>query len=231
MPDCSRLRASLSARRASRRLSRSVSWLSVRIRRSTGNASSSRPSTLISIELSTRIRDTSASGTPSLSLSKVWSVHTTEPSGGLRSCALLLRLACFSSRHRGVLGVRLGLRLRVLDRVLRRLDDDVARVSKPARPARPAIWWNSRIRSTRLRCAVVLRQPGEEHGPDRHVDADAQGVGAADDGEQPCLGELLDEPPVARQQPGVVHADPLAQQLGQRLAEAGAEPEARPAAP
>ena len=57
---------------------------------------------------------------------------------------------------------------------------------------------------------VVLRQPGEQHRADRHVDADAEGVGAADDRQQPVLGELLHQPPVARQHPGVVHADPAA---------------------
>ena len=102
----------------------------------------------------------------------------------------------------------------------------VPTVSKPARPARPAIWWNSRALSSRGLDAVVLGQAGEQHRADRHVDADAEGVGAADDLEQAGLGERLDQPAVLRQHPGVVHADAVPHQPGQRLAEAGGEPEA-----
>ena len=76
-----------------------------------------------------------------------------------------------------------------------------------------------------LPVAVELREPGEEHRADRHVDADAEGVGAADDGEQAGLGEGLHEAPVLGQHPGVVHADAGLHQLLQRLAEARAEPE------
>ena len=43
---------------------------------------------------------------------------------------------------------------------------------------------------------------------------------------RPGLRERLHQPPVARQHPGVVHADPTAEQLLQRLAEARPEPEA-----
>ena len=70
-----------------------------------------------------------------------------------------------------------------------------------------------------MRGAVVLRQAGEEHGADRHVDADAEGVGAADDLEQAGLGQLFDQPPVLGQHPGVVHADAVPDQPRQRLAE------------
>ena len=110
--------------------------------------------------------------------------------------------------------------------MLGRLDDDVAgRVEAgPARAAGDLV--ELADPQDPLPAAVELRETGEQHGPDRDVDADAEGVGAADDGEQAGLGELLDQPPVARQHPGVVDADPAAQQLGQRLAEAGAEPEA-----
>ncbi len=54
---------------------------------------------------------------------------------------------------------------------------------------------------------VELAQPGEHHRADGHIDADAQGVGAADDLEQPLLGELLDEQPVLGQETGVVQSD------------------------
>ena len=73
---------------------------------------------------------------------------------------------------------------------------------------------------------VVLAQRGEHHGADRHVDADAEGVGAADHLEQPGLGKGLDQAPVARQHAGVVDADAVAHQPRQRLAEPGREPEA-----
>ena len=73
--------------------------------------------------------------------------------------------------------------------------------------------------------AVVLGQGGEDDGADRHVDADAEGVGAADDLEQAGLGERLDEPAVLGQHAGVVDADAVPHQPGQGLAEAGGEPE------
>ena len=91
--------------------------------------------------------------------------------------------------------------------------------SRPG-PARPAIWWNSRALRWRVRIPSYLRQAGEQHGADRHVDADAEGVGAADDLEQPGLGQLLDQPAVLRQHAGVVHADAVPDQPGQRPPEA-----------
>ncbi len=57
----------------------------------------------------------------------------------------------------------------------------VPAVSYPARPARPAIWWNSRALQLPHPLTVVLRERRDEHGADRHVDADAERVGAADD--------------------------------------------------
>ena len=44
-------------------------------------------------------------------------------------------------------------------------------VSYPARPARPAIWWNSRRRQHPGLGAVVLVEAGEHDGADRQVDA------------------------------------------------------------
>ncbi len=61
------------------------------------------------IELSTFIRDTSGSGSPATSLSKVCSVHTTVPSGGFLSWAFDLRLACFSSLIAAFLAAALAL--------------------------------------------------------------------------------------------------------------------------
>ena len=87
------------------------------------------------------------------------------------------------------------------------------RSSKPLRPARPAIWWKSRALRMRGLLPVELAQPREQHRADRHVDADAERVGAADDLEQAALRELLDEHAVLRQQPGVVQADAVLQPL------------------
>ena len=73
--------------------------------------------------------------------------------------------------------------------------------------------------------AVVLRKPREDDGADGHVDADAEGVGAADDLEQAGLGEGLDEAAVARQHTGVVDADPHPDEPAERAAEPGGEAE------
>ena len=113
----------------------------------------------------------------------------------------------------------------VLDHVLGCLHHDVAdRVeARPAGAAGDLV--ELALLEDPLAGAVVLRQPGEEHRPDRHVDADAQGVGAADDAQQALLGQLLDQAPVARQHPGVVHPDARRAAAGQGPAEAGAEAE------
>ncbi len=60
--------------------------------------------------------------------------------------------------------------------------------------------------------AVVLRQGREDDGPDRHVDPDAKGVGAADDLEEAGLGQLFHQPPVLGQHAGVVDADAVPDQ-------------------
>jgi hypothetical protein len=73
--------------------------------------------------------------------------------------------------------------------------------------------------------AVELAQLGEEHGADRDVDPDPQGVRAADDLQVPLLRELLDQEAVLGQHPGVVHADAVAHVAGQVAPEARPEPE------
>ena len=55
---------------------------------------------------------------------------------------------------------------------------------------------------------VVLGHSGEQHRPDGHVDADTEGVGAADDLQQSLLGETFHQAAVAGQHAGVVHTDP-----------------------
>jgi hypothetical protein len=126
-----------------------------------------------------------------------------------------------------LLGIVAGLRegLGVLDLVLGREHDDVAVgvVAGAARAARDLVEFARA--ETAHAGAVVLRQLGDEHGADRHVDADAQGVGAADDAQQPLLGERLDEAPIARQHAGVVHADARAHEARQGFAEVRREAE------
>src|SRR5690606_16069858 len=73
---------------------------------------------------------------------------------------------------------------------------------------------------------VVLAQLREQDRADGHVDADAQRVRAADDLEVALLGEPLHQPAVLREHPGVVDADAVADEAGQRAPEAGPEPEA-----
>ena len=71
--------------------------------------------------------------------------------------------------------------------------------------------------------AVELGEGRQDHGVDGHVDAHAQRVRSADDGEKPLLGELLDEQAVAGEHPGVVDADAAAQEALEGLAEGGGE--------
>ena len=75
------------------------------------------------------------------------------------------------------------------------------------------------------RRSVVLGQGGEDHGADGHVDADAEGVGPADDLQQSGLGQLLHQTSVLGQHPRVVHADAVAYELGERPAEPRREAE------
>ena len=216
---------SLTARRASRSWLRRSSWLSISSRRSTGNASSSRDRTLTSIALSTFIWDLSGSGRPSTSLSKVCSVHTDRACWRLLEVRLARSLRSLRLPECRVLRFGLRLRLLVVDHVLGGLHDDVA-LGVEARPPGTARDLQELAGLQHpLALAVELRQAAEQDGADRHVDADAEGVGAADHGEQPGLRQLLDEAAVARQHPGVVHPDPPPQQLGQRRAEAGGEPD------
>jgi hypothetical protein len=113
----------------------------------------------------------------------------------------------------------------VLDLVLRGLHHHGAHgvVAGPARPARDLMELSGP--QVPRPGAVVLGEPGQQHGPDRHVDADAEGVGSADDLEQSVLRELLDESAVLGQHARVMHADAVPDQAGQRLSETGAESE------
>ena len=70
---------------------------------------------------------------------------------------------------------------------------------------------------------VEFRQRGEHHGMNRHVDADAQGIGTANHRKQALLGELFNQSAVSREHAGMMHADTGAQQALQNLAERRSE--------
>ena len=101
----------------------------------------------------------------------------------------------------------------VLDHVLRRLHDHVAAVVEALAAGAAGDLVEVARREERRLPAVELAQPREEHGADRHVDAGAERVGAADDLEQAELRELLDQHAVLRQQARVVQADAVPQPL------------------
>ena len=119
----------------------------------------------------------------------------------------------------------LGELLEVLHLVLGRLDDDGACGVVAGPPGPPGDLVELAGVEQPGAGAVVLRQRREDDGPDRHVDADAESVGAADDLEQAGLGQLFHQPPVLGQHPGVVHADPVPDQSRQRRAERRREAE------
>ena len=108
---------------------------------------------------------------------------------------------------------RLLLELEVLDDVLGRLGHHPAAVVEALAPGAPAdLVEIARAQDAGL-LAVELAEPREQHGADRHVDADAERVGAADDLEQALLRQLLDQHAVLRQQAGVVEADAVLEPL------------------
>ena len=94
---------------------------------------------------------------------------------------------------RRLLGVvaRLGQGPLVVDDVLRGLHDHAAGpvVAGPAGPARDLVELTGRQQPGGG--PVVLGQRGEQHRPDGDVDADAEGVGAADDLQQAVLGQAF----------------------------------------
>ena len=89
--------------------------------------------------------------------------------------------------HRVVTGF--GQAAGVLDQVLGACDHFTAGVvARPAGPPGDLV----ELRTPGIRSRVPSNSElGEEHGPDRHVDADAEGVGAGDDLEQAGLRELF----------------------------------------
>ena len=115
----------------------------------------------------------------------------------------------------------------VLDHVLRGLGHDEADVVEALPPRAPGDLVEVARGEDGGLLPVELAQAREEHGPDRDVDADPEGVGAADDLEQARLRELLDEHAVLGQEARVVDADALLEPLadvgavGAREAEPG----------
>ena len=67
--------------------------------------------------------------------------------------------------------------------------------------------------------AIELGERGEDHGVDGYVDADAERIGTADDGQQALLCQALDQQAIARQHASMVHADAAAEQALEDLAE------------
>ena len=113
----------------------------------------------------------------------------------------------------------------VLDHVLGGLDHHGAGgvEAGPARPAGDLVELAGLEQAGLL--AVELGQRGEQHGADRHVDPDAERVRAADDLEQPVLGQLLHEAAVLGQHARVVDTDAAADELGECLAKRRGEAE------
>ena len=71
--------------------------------------------------------------------------------------------------------------------------------------------------------AVELGERGEYHGVDGYVDADAERIGAADDGQQALLCQALDQQTIARQHASMVHADAASEQALKNLAKGRGE--------
>ena len=147
------------------------------------------------------------------------------PSGGFRSCGLLFFLACFSSLIAAFLASDFFLARSFSMTCSGAWTTTYPAVSKPARPARPAICWNSRVRRIRCRLPSNFASPVNSTVrigtlmPTPRVSVPQM------TGQQPGLGELLDQAAVLRQHPRVVDADPAAQQLLRVLPKPGAEAE------
>ena len=122
---------------------------------------------------------------------------------------------------------RLRQRARPLDVVFGSLAHDAARRVEAAASGTPCYLVElARVQPAHA-TSVVFGQRRQEHGVDGHVDAYAQGVGPAYDGQKPLLRELFDEQAVARQHAGMVDADPAQKQTAQRLAEGRGEAHTR----
>ncbi len=99
----------------------------------------------------------------------------------------------------------------IFDNVLGSLGNDVAQIVKPFPSGAAA----DLVKIARAEdggfVTVIFAEACEENRADGHVDADAEGVGAANDLEQAALGETLDEDAIFGQETGVMQADAVAQ--------------------
>ena len=109
--------------------------------------------------------------------------------------------------------LRFLLQFQVLDDVLRRLRDDPAAVIEALAPGAPGDLVEIARGEDADFLAAELAELREEHRADRHVDADAERIGPADDLEQSLLRELFDEDAILWQEPGVVQTDAVPQPL------------------
>ena len=125
----------------------------------------------------------------------------------------------------GGVGNRLGLSPPVFDPVHRCLDPHVALVVEAPSPGPPGDLGEFPVTEQPGRHPVVLAELREQHGPDGHVHPHPEGVGAADQLQEAGLGQLLDQESVAGEHPGVVQADPVADEPLQVLADRCVEPE------
>src|SRR5690606_23896677 len=118
---------------------------------------------------------------------------------------------------------RLGFEAEVLDHMRGCLADHVPDVVKAPASSPPAdlleVADRERLRTT----SIVLEKLGEQYRPDRHVHADPERVGAADDFQKTLLGELLNKHPILRQQTRVMDADAVPQQFRHFLPVGAAE--------
>ena len=132
--------------------------------------------------------------------------------------AALRRLLPDDALELHAIAASLLLHAKVLDDVLGRLRDHEAAVVEALSPRAPPDLLEIAHAEDRRLLAVVLAQAREEHRANRDVHPDAEGVGAADDREQPLLRELLDHQPVLRQEARVVQADAVRQKALHLLA-------------
>ena len=181
-----------------------------------GTSAPSRPIRLMSIAAVSCIELVSVSGCAAIRRSKLPSPQFTNPSGAFFFTSLRLAFGSMPG-----LGGAAG----VLDLVLGRLGDDVPGDVVPGAAGPPGDLVELAGAQLPHPDAVVFGERGEQHGADRHVDADAERVGAADHPQQPALRERLDEPAVLRQHAGVVDADSGAHQAVEGRTEPRREPE------
>ena len=135
-----------------------------------------------------------------------------------------LRLGRLAACLGVVAGTRQG--LGVLDDVLGRLHPHVPVGVEPGPSGAPGELVELAHREAPDAVAVELGERRHQHGADRDVDADPERVRAADDRQQALAGQTLDQAAVAREHPGVVDADTVAQETIEGGPEAASHPHA-----